>query len=167
MTQLVDSMHLNNALCCLRLLAEGMSRNFRTTGNKSRWREFIQIFMVLGFSLAPAAVLGGDDAGVRGVQQNQSQRQQQQDVLQLRMLQQQRALQSAPAGTGERQSREQLQREQLQRQQQLHYRQVIEPAPAPDDAGTRRAKAEMARQQAQQESERQLQRLDDALQQKN
>lgn len=121
--------------------------------------------------IVPAtAASGAEDAGLQGVQQNQLQRQQQQEALRLRMQQQQTTVQSAPADAGKRQAQEQLQREQLQRQQQLHYRQAIESAPVPataaDDEATRRAKAELARQKAQQESERQLQRLDDELKQK-
>lgn len=188
MMQLIDSMECCGGLRFLRLLVAGVSGNFRTNGsksernksergksgsqsgnkrvNKSRINESIQISMVLGLLLSPLPARGEEDAVVRGVQQNQLQRQQQQEALRLRMQQQQGALQAAPADEGKRQALDQLRREQLQRQQQLHYRQAIEPAPAPapDDAGARRAKAEMAREAAQRESEQQLQRLDDEAQ---
>ena len=113
------------------------------------------------------ACWGADDPGARAVQQQLLQRQQQQDSLQLRMQQQQRAAQSPPADSREKQAREKLQLEQQQQQQALHYRQGVEPPamqPA-DDEGTGRAKAEMGRVKAQRQSQEQVRRFEQELQQ--
>lgn len=104
-----------------------------------------------------------EDPGTRGLQQHHLQRGQQEDALQLRMRQQQRATQAAPAaGAREKQALEQLHARQREQQQSRQYRQGIEPTPAApaDDAGARRAKAELERMTAQQESQRQLQRAE-------
>jgi hypothetical protein len=95
-------------------------------------------------------------------------RQQQQETLQLRMQQQQRSLQSPPAGAREGAEFQRLQINQKQRQQQLHYRQNIErPTAHPDDdAGARHAKGELERQRAQRQSEQQLRRFDSELRQR-
>ena len=105
---------------------------------------------------------GADDPVARALQQHQLQRQQQQDSLQLRMNQQQRALQTPPADARQQQTLRQLEIEQQQRQQELQYRQGIAPSTAQptDDAGTQRGKAQMELQKAQQESGRQLQRFE-------
>jgi hypothetical protein len=105
---------------------------------------------------------GAEDPGARALQQHQLQRQQQQDSLQLRMQQQQRALQAPPADARQQQSGKQLEIEQQQRQQELHYRQGIEPPSAQpsDDEGTRRAKAQLELQKAQQLSQDQLRRFE-------
>ena len=84
--------------------------------------------LVIAYAASAAPGWSANGAGEGGLQQNQLMRQQQQDVLQLRMLQQQRALQSAPAGARERQDLERLQINQEQRQQELQYRQGIEPS---------------------------------------
>jgi hypothetical protein len=108
------------------------------------------------------AATAAEDPGARALQQHQLQRQQQQDSLQLRMHQQQRALQTPPAGARQQQAVRQLEIEQQQRQQELHYRQGTEPSTAQptDDEGTRRAKARMDLQKAQQQGARQLQRFE-------
>jgi RecB family endonuclease NucS len=92
-------------------------------------------------------------------------RQQQQDTLQLRMLQQQRGVQSPPGGAREGHEHERLQVNQEQRQQELHYRQNVEPSTAHpgDEAGIQRAKADRDRRQAQEEGEAQLRRFDSEL----
>ncbi len=110
---------------------------------------------------------GADDPGARAVQQQLLQRQQQQDALQLRMQQQQRAVQSPPVDARLNQAREKLQIEQQQQQQGLHYRQGIEPPAAQpaDDEGTRRAKAELERLKAQQQSQEQARRSEWEMQQ--
>src|SRR5262245_35381708 len=81
---------------------------------------------------------GAEDPGARALQQQQLQRQQQQDALQLRMQQQQRAVQTPPADARQQQTLRQLEIEQQQRQQDLQYRQGIEPSTAQptDDIGT-------------------------------
>lgn len=108
------------------------------------------------------AACAAEDPGARAVQQNQLQRQQQQDALQLRMQQHQRATQGPPRDPKQKQELETLQAGQRQRQQELHYRHSIEPTAAhpADDAGTRRAKEEMERRKAQRRGQEQLRRLD-------
>ena len=102
----------------------------------------------LGLGLAPA--WAAEDAGERAVRQDQLQRRQQQEVLQLRMEEQQRAAQSGPATLRQEQSLN----ERRQRQQALHYRQSIEPAATQpsDDRGTRQAKEAIRRMNAERES---------------
>jgi len=114
--------------------------------------------LVLSASPAPAA----EDPAAKAMQQQQLQRQQQEDALRLRMRQQQRETQRAPADAKQKQALEQLHSGQRARQQALHDRQTAEPAAATpgDDAGTRAAKAELARRKALEESRRQLQRLE-------
>jgi len=120
-----------------------------------------------GWLALASAAWGADDPGTRAVQQQLLQRQQQQDALQLRMQQQQRAVLSPLADAREKQAREKLQIEQQQQQQALHYRQGIEPPAAQpaDDEGTRRAKAEMGRLKAQQQSQEQARRSEREMQQ--
>lgn len=150
-------------------------RKSRSTGNRSRspipalkqrvgMGGAAALAMVSGLVFAAGAG-GAEDPGSRALQQHQIQRQQQQDALQLRMRQQQRALQSPPQDAGQKQAAEQLQLDQRQRQQELHYRQSIEPATAQpsDDAGTRRANEAMEREKARRESE-ELQRRSGAEQ---
>lgn len=122
----------------------------------------LALVAMLGGVVTTTAADGAEDPGARALERQQLQRQQQQDALQLR-LQQQRALQSAPADPERRQALERQQQEQRQKQQQLHDRQVVAPETAQpsDDAGTRAAKAEMERQKAREESRRQLQRAGD------
>lgn len=117
------------------------------------------MLVVIG-GAAPA--LGADDPGARGLQQHQLQRQQQQDALQLRMQQQQRATQLPPGDSRQQQQVRQLEIDHQQRQQELHYRQGIEPPTAQpsDDAGTRRAKADLELQKARQQGTGQLQRFE-------
>ena len=119
-----------------------------------------------GWLALASTAWGADDPGARAMQQQVLQRQQQQDALQLRMQQQQRAVQSPPADVREKQAREKLQIEQQQQQQALHYRQGIEPPAAQpaDDEGTRRAKAEMGRLKAQQVSQEQMRRSEQEMQ---
>lgn len=102
--------------------------------------------------VAPVALVwGAEDPGARALQGHQMMRQQQQETLRLHMQQQQRSLQSLPAGTREGEELQRLQINHEQRQQQLHYRQNIEPPTVHpnDDAGAR-----------------QLQRFDSELQQR-
>jgi hypothetical protein len=115
---------------------------------------------VLGLALGAAGGWAGEDAGTRALQQHQLQRQQQQDVLQLQMRQQHRAVQSPPADSRQKQSLGQMHREQRQHQQALHYRQAIEPpATQPsDDRGTRAAKEAIRGLNARQESQQEMQR---------
>lgn len=122
---------------------------------------------VLAVSFATPAQCS-EDPGARAVQQHQMMRQQQQDTLQLRMLQQQRGIESPPAGARERRERERLQLNQEQRQQQLHYRQSIEPVPrhSADDTGSARAKESLKRLEIQRQGEAQLQRFDSELKQR-
>ena len=113
-----------------------------------------------------APAWGAEDPGARALQQNQLQRQQQQDALQLRM-QQQNATQNRPADARRQPAPEQLQIDQRQQQQQLHYRQAIEPGtaqPSDDEAG-RRAKAQMELNKAQEQSQQQLRRFESGLRQ--
>jgi hypothetical protein len=112
--------------------------------------------------LAVCPVSGAEDAGVKARQQQLLQRQQQEDVLQLRMRQQQRETRLAPADAMQKQALEQLPAGQRARQQALHERQAVERGGATvgDDAGARAAKAELERRKAQEESRRQLQRLE-------
>ena len=94
-------------------------------------------------------------------------RQQQQDVLKLKMLQQQRAIQSAPGGHRERQDLERLQIKQQQRQQDLQYRQQIEPSQAyPErESGVSRIVVEHGPRKAREQGAAQLQRFDYELKQ--
>jgi hypothetical protein len=111
------------------------------------------------------------------------QRQQQQEALQLRMLQQQRDAQNPPSGAQRQQAtdlqqadqlqrqqraREQLQIDQQQRQQQLQYRQGIEPGSAQptEDAAGQQNKAQMELRKAQEQSQQQLRRFESELQKK-
>ena len=126
------------------------------------------VTVVLACALLSAPAWGADP-GQREVQRNQQLRQQQQEDLQLRMQQYQRAVQSPPGDVRQQQSLRQLEIEQRQRQQQLHQRQNIEtpqPAPQADDEGTQRAKAQIEQQRMQQERLQQLQRFDADLQQR-
>lgn len=113
-------------------------------------------------------IRAAEDPGARALEQHQMMRQQQQDTLQLRMLQQQRAVETPPAGGRERRELERLQINQEQRQQQLHYRQNIEPATAhpADDAGAARAKGDLERQKAKRAGEVQIRRFDFELRQR-
>ena len=113
-----------------------------------------------------AAALGADDPGIRALQQNQLQRQQQQDALQLRMQQQQGSVQNLPVNARQQQAIRQLETDQQLRQQELHYRQGIEPVSAQPSEGedTRRAKAQMDLQKAQQQSQQQLRRFESEMQ---
>jgi hypothetical protein len=115
-------------------------------------------WLCLSGSPAPAA----EDPAAKAMQQQQLQRQQQEDALRLRMRQHQREMQRAPADAKQKQALEQLHSGQRAQQQALHDRQTAEPATATpgDDAGTRAAKAELARRKALEESRRQLQRLE-------
>jgi len=128
-----------------------------------------------------AAARGAEDPAVRALQQHQLQRQQQQEALQLRMLQQQRGAQNPPADAQrqpatdlqqvdqqQRQQRamEQLQIDQQQRQQQLQYRQGIEPGSAQptEDAAGQQNKAQMELRKAQEQGQQQLRRFESELQ---
>lgn len=108
------------------------------------------------------AVPAAEDPGFRAQQQQQLERRQQEDALQLRMRQEQRATQHPPADLRERQALDASQARQRTQQRELHYRQSIERASThpDDDEGTRRAKAELERRRAQLESEQQLQRME-------
>jgi len=121
-----------------------------------------QIVAIIGCAALAAPAWGADDPGARALQEHQLQRQQQQDALQLRMQQQQRAVQSPPAGSQQQQATKQLEIDQQQRQQDLHYRQGIVPSAAhpSDDEGARRAKAQIEQQRAQQQSQQQLRSFD-------
>ena len=126
------------------------------------WGRGIRVAMG-GVALAVAQLAwGAEDPGARALQQHQLQRQQQDDALQLRMQQQQRAVQSPPAGARQKQVLEKLQTDRQQQQQALHYRQSIAPpvAQPTDDEGTRGAKAEMERLRAQQQSQQQARQLE-------
>ena len=124
-----------------------------------------------------AAAQGAEDPAVRAMQQHQLQRQQQQEALQLRMLQQQWGAQNPPADAQRQQATdlqqadqqqrrqraiEQLQIDQQQRQQQLHYRQGIEPSAAQptEDAAGQQNKAQMELRKAQEQSQQQLRRFE-------
>lgn len=113
----------------------------------------------------PAGAGGAEDPGARALQQQQIQRQQRQDALQLRMQQQQSAVQNPPQDLRQKQDLEKLTIEQRQRQQQLNYRQDIGPATAQptDDAGARRAKEAMEREKAQRQGQELLRRSDAEL----
>jgi hypothetical protein len=134
------------------------------------------VALAVGASLATAAG-GAEDPSVRALQQHQLQRQQQQEALQLRMLQQQRAAQHPPSDLRpqqatdlqqveqqqrQEQAAERLRIDQQQRQQQLHYRQGIEPGTAQpsDDGAQRRARAEMELRKARESSQQQLRRFE-------
>ena len=133
---------------------------FHSNGISSRSASALAFFALVSLSFQCIAAPAGGDPGARAVQEQLLQRQQQHDALQLRMQQQQRAVQSPPADARLRQVLEQQQAEQRQRLQTLHDRQQIEPSTAHpvDDEGTRRAKAEMKRREAEQESARELRR---------
>lgn len=117
-------------------------------------------FFAAATSAGPAA--GEQDPVLREVQRHQQMRQQQQDELWLRMLQQQRRVQNPPANARQEQSLRRLEIEQLQRQRELHYRQSIEVQPAApvEDEGTRRAKSQIELQRAREQSEQQLRQFD-------
>lgn len=120
------------------------------------------LLAIAGSAALAATAPAADDAGAQALQKHQLERQQQQEALQLRMQQQQRALQSPPADARQQQSARQLEVEQQQRQQELHYRQGIAPPGAhpTDDEGTRRAKAQMELQEAGRQGQQQLRRFD-------
>lgn len=126
-----------------------------------------RLLVTISCAAIAGPVQGADDPGARALQQHQLQRQQQQDALQLRMQQQQRAAQSPPADSRQQQAAKQLEIEQQQWQQELHYRQGVEPPTAQpsDGEGTRRAKAQMELQKAQQQGQQQLRRFDAETQQ--
>lgn len=131
------------------------------TGSVGDRRRSLVVSLLLTFSV-PA--LGADDPSVRALQQNQLERQQRQDQLQLKMQQYQRNNQKPPADARQRQAIEQLELNQQLRQQQLHQQQQRElqarPESPADDEGTRRAKAQIEQQRARQESRRQLQQFE-------
>jgi len=116
--------------------------------------------------VAPGLPAAGEDAAEKALRQHQLRRQQQQEQLQLRMQQQQRGAQDPPSDARRRQAIEQLEAHQRRRQEGEQYRQEIAPETAhpSDDAGTRRAKAEMERERAREQGERQLRRFDSELQ---
>jgi hypothetical protein len=133
--------------------------------------------------LLVAGARGAEDPAVGALQQHQLQRQQQQEALQLRMLQQQRDAQNPPSGAQRQQAtdlqqadqlqrqqraREQLQIDQQQRQQQLHFRQGIEPgsAQSTEDAAGQQNKAQMDLRKAREQSQQQLRRFESELQEK-
>ena len=121
---------------------------------------------LLAAAALTAPAWGAEDPGARALQQNQLQRQQQQDALQLRM-QQQNAIPTPPADVRRQPALEPSQIDQRQQQQQLHYRQAIEPGtaqPSDDEAG-RRAKAQMELNKAQAQSQQQLRRFESELRQ--
>ena len=130
---------------------------------------FAMLAMALLISCAatvtPARGADGPDGG--GLQQHQLMRQQQQDGLQLRMLQQQRALEAPPAGSRERQDLERLQINQQQRQQDLQYRQRIEPSMVRPgvESGVSSVVADQQPAKAQERGASQLQRFDSDLKQ--
>ena len=122
---------------------------------------------ICGAALA-AAAWGADDPGARALQQHQLQRQQQQEALQLRMLQQQRGAQNPPGDAQRQQATDLQQVDQQQRQQQLHYRQGIEPGnvqPTEDAAGQEN-KAQMELRKAREQSQQQLRRFESESQAK-
>ncbi len=144
-------------------------RNSRSRGKKSHTLVFgfemdlfgrIRGIAISGLLALAGAAWGAEDAGARAVQQQLLQRQQQQEALQLRLQQQQRAVQSSGQDAQHKQALDQLQAGQRQRQQELHYRQDIEPATtqSSDDDGTRRAKEEMDRERARQQGQELLRR---------
>jgi hypothetical protein len=141
---------------------DGLTTRFDRGGS----RGFLAWWLAVTLSGATAAAVSADDPGARALQQHQLQRQQQQDALQLRMLQQQGSVQNPSADARQQQALEQLQINQQQQQQQLHYRQGIEPVSAQPFEGedTRRAKAQMDLQKAQQQSQQQLRRFESELQ---
>jgi hypothetical protein len=110
-----------------RRIARGKRREFRKL-SCTCWAAVLAV--------AAATAYGADEPGVRALQQQNLQRQQQQESLQLRMQQQQSATQGPPQDARQRQSLEQLQRDQARRQQELHYRQAVDlAAPQPAEAG--------------------------------
>jgi hypothetical protein len=136
-------------------------------GGKPRDRR-LQIRALTPVAACCLALVGGvawADPAAKATQQQQLQRQQQEEALQLRMRQQQRETRVAPADAKQKQALEQFHAGQRARQQASHDRQAVEPGTATpgDDAGTRAAKAELARRKAQDESRRQLQRLDSEM----
>jgi len=144
----------------------GARRRFFTESVR-RAASGVRLLVTIGCAAMGGAAWGADDPGARALQQHQLQRQQQQDALQLRMQQQQRATQSPPLDSRQQQSARQLEIDQQQRQQELHYRQGVEPPAAQqsDGEGTRRAKAQMELQKAQQQGQQQLRRFDSEAQQ--
>jgi len=142
---------------------DGWKVRFGRGGNRSSWAWWIAVTLS-----GAAAALGADDPGTRALQQNQLQRQQQQDALQLRMQQQQGSVQNPPVNARQQQAIRQLETDQQLRQQELHYRQGIEPVSAQPSEGedTRRAKAQMDLQKAQQQSQQQLRRFESELEAK-
>ena len=126
------------------------------------WGGMRLFLTAIGWMTLVAPTGGADDPGARAVHQQQIQRQQQQDALQLRMQQQLRAVQNPQQDAAQNQALERLQADQRQRQQELHYRQGIEPpvVQPPDDEGTRQAKAAVERQKAQQQGQELLRRSD-------
>jgi hypothetical protein len=151
-----------------------MGREFAYKGKKTHpaycgsLRQVPSVWWLAVILSGAAAALGADDPGTRALQQNQLQRQQQQDALQLRMQQQQGSVQYPPADARQQQAIRQLEADQQQRQQELHYRQGIEPSTAQpsDDAGTRRAKAQLEQDRANEQGQRQLLRYDSEAQQR-
>jgi hypothetical protein len=121
-----------------------------------------QLAAIIGCVAFAIPAWGADDPAARALQQHQLQRQQQQDALQLRMQQQQHAVQSPPADSQQLQAMKQLEIDQQQRQQDLHYRQSIEPSAThpSDDEGSRRAKVQIEQERAQQQSQQQLRSFD-------
>lgn len=128
--------------------------------------EILLAVLLISCAAAAAPARGADGSGADGLQQNQLMRQQQQDALQLRMLQQQRALEAPPAGSRERQDLERLQINQQQRQQDLQYRQQTEPSMVrPDrESGVSSVVVEQGPGKAQEQGANQLQRFDSDLQ---
>lgn len=128
---------------------------------KTKFRALLLAFAALSAS----GWCGGPDGGA--LQRNQLMRQQQQDVLKLKMLQQQRAIQSAPGGDRERQDLERLQIKQQQRQQDLQYRQQVEPSFTPPDreSGVSSVVVERGPGKAREQGAAQLQRFDSELKQ--
>ena len=123
--------------------------------------------------LVSAAILAAPASGAEppaggAPQQNQMMRQQQQEALQLRMLQEQRSLQSPPGGAQQRQERERLEIDQRQRQQERQYRHAIEPPTIRpgEDAGVERARSQRDLLDAREQGEAQLGRFDYELQQR-
>ena len=142
-------------------------RQFATLSASRRFRMLLSaLWIVFAASAAPGWSAGGPGDG--GMRQNQLMRQQQQDTLQLRMLQQQRASQLPPAAPRERQDLERLQINQEQRQQELQYRQGIAPSivrPG-NDSGVSRTTADQKSGEAQEQGAAQLQRFDSELTQR-
>lgn len=131
------------------------------------WRFGLLVLPV--FALMPAGPAQSAEAPAGGaLQQNQIMRQQQQEALQLRMLQEQRSLQLSPGGTRQRQERGRLEIDQRQRQQERQYRQGIESSTArpAEDAGVERARSQRDLLDSREQGEAQLGRFDYELQQR-